>query len=159
MDKPLGIGYRCQYVRAVGHGQDRREVALSYQIIHSPYDGVCWLYTALRSLPTTSKGGFFESRGWIGVSEDIRAAIRTMTLGGQVSAAFLTEDGQVQLSLCEVPLLPLAPGAEPSSPPPRTHHEEAHDGLSRRQSGSNGLFFYPVIGTFQRGAGGGHDER
>ncbi|MFJ6901784.1 hypothetical protein [Streptomyces hokutonensis] len=117
MDKPLGLGYRCQYIRSVGRGSDKREVALSYQIVGSPLDGLRWLYHALRSLPVTGKGDFFERRGWLGMREDFRAAVITMQLGDDWTMAFLTEDGQVQLTVSEVPMLPVVPAVVPDGRP------------------------------------------
>ncbi|MDQ0943152.1 hypothetical protein [Streptomyces sp. V1I1] len=108
MDKPLGTNYRCQYIRSIGRGEIKREVALSYQIVSSPYEGLRWLYNALRSLPAHGKGDFFERRGWLGMRDDFRQAVRTIQLGGECSMAFLTEDGQVQLTISEVPLLAIA---------------------------------------------------
>jgi hypothetical protein len=35
MDKPVSTGYGCQYIRSIGRGEAKTEVALSYQIVTS----------------------------------------------------------------------------------------------------------------------------
>ncbi|WP_326435219.1 hypothetical protein [Streptomyces sp. H27-D2] len=95
------------YVRTVGRGEKRTPVHLSYQVVRSPGEGLRWLYGLLRELPQLHEGGFLESRGWIDPSEDFHRAVRAMENGSQWAVAIGTLDGQAQVTVSEVPMLPL----------------------------------------------------